>query len=91
MALDAGPVRSGLLDEVIAITTHIRGRLTETNGPRGTLQVFNPAYPLDEFTDRWPESKAAQDLFDGDLRRFVVTLGKKKRNRRRHKRTSLSI
>jgi hypothetical protein len=76
MALDAGPVHSSLLDEVIAIATHIRARLTETNGPRGTVQVFNPAYPIDEFTDRWPENKTAQDLYDGDLRRLIVDLYK---------------
>jgi hypothetical protein len=76
MALDAGPVHAGLLDEVIAIATHIRGRLKEIYGPRGTVQVFNPAYPPDEFTDRWPENKAAQDLYDGDLRRLIVDLYK---------------
>jgi len=76
MALDAGAVHASLLDEVVAIATHIRGRLMETNGPRGTVQVFNPAYRLDEFTDRWPENKAAQDLYDGDLRRLIVDLHK---------------
>ena len=76
MALEAGPVHPGLLDEVIAISTHIRTRLKETNSSRGTVRVLNPAYPLDEFTDRWPENKAAQDLFDTDLRRLVVSLHK---------------
>ncbi|MEH2573468.1 nucleotidyltransferase domain-containing protein [Bradyrhizobium sp. AZCC 1708] len=76
MALEAGSVHPSLLDEVIAIATHIRGRLRETYGPRGTLQVFNPAYPPDEFTDRWPENKAAQDLYDGDLRRLIIDLYK---------------
>jgi hypothetical protein len=76
MALDAGPVHLSLLDEVIAIANHIRTRLKETNGPRGTVQVFNPAYPPDEFTDRWPENKAAQDVYDGDLRRLIIDLYK---------------
>ncbi|WP_245323607.1 nucleotidyltransferase domain-containing protein [Bradyrhizobium shewense] len=76
MALGAGPVKPSLLDEVIGIATHIRLRLTETNGVRGTVQVLNPAYPLDEFTDRWPENKTAQDLLDGDLRRLIVNLHK---------------
>jgi hypothetical protein len=74
MALAAGPVHPSLLDEVIAIATHIRTRLKETGGPRGTVQVFNPVYPPDEFTDRWPENKAAQDLYDADLRRLIVEL-----------------
>ncbi|MGX1237333.1 hypothetical protein AB7M71_010471 [Bradyrhizobium japonicum] len=74
MALDAGPVHPSLLDEVIAIATYIRTRLQETNGSRGTVCVVNPSYPPDEFTDRWPENKAAQDLYDGDLRRLIVEL-----------------
>lgn len=76
MALGAGPVKPSLLDEVIAVATHIRLRLTETNGVRGTVQVLNPAYLPDEFTDRWPENKTAQDFFDGDLRRLIVNLHK---------------
>ncbi|MGB3448512.1 MAG: nucleotidyltransferase [Xanthobacteraceae bacterium] len=76
ISLDAGVVHRSLLDEVIAIATHIRTRLLETNGPRGTVRVVNPAYPADEFTDRWPENKAAQDLYDGDLRRLIVDLYK---------------
>ncbi|MCK1634610.1 nucleotidyltransferase [Bradyrhizobium sp. 162] len=76
MALGAGPVHASLLDEVIAIASHMRARLMETSGPRGTLQIFNPAYPPDEFTDRWPEDKTAQDLYDGDLRRLIVDLYK---------------
>lgn len=76
MALDAGPVHASLLDEVIAIANHIRARLMETNGPRGTVRVLNPAYPADEFTDRWPENKTVQDLYDGDLRRLIIDLCK---------------
>ncbi|WP_322517171.1 nucleotidyltransferase [Rhodopseudomonas palustris] len=76
MALDAGTVHASLLDEVIAIASHIRSRLVESDGPRGTVQVFNPAYPPDEFTDRWPENEAAQELYDGDLRRLIVNLYK---------------
>jgi hypothetical protein len=76
MALDAGPVHASLLDEVIAIANHIRARLMETNGRRGTVRVLNPAYPADEFTDRWPENKSAQDLYDGDLRRLIIDLYK---------------
>jgi hypothetical protein len=74
MALDAGPTNSSLIDEVIALASHIRARLLEHSGPRGTVQVFNPAYPLDEFTDRWPENADTQQLFDADLRRLIVEL-----------------
>jgi hypothetical protein len=74
ISLDAGPVDSRLVDEVIAVATFIRGRLTATDGPRGTVQVLNPAYPPDVFTDRWPEDRAAQAVFDADLRRLIVDL-----------------
>lgn len=74
IGLDAGPVKPSLLDEVISIAGHIRQRLVETNGPRGTVQVFNPSYAPDEFTDRWPEDLRAQLLYDADLRRLIVSL-----------------
>jgi len=48
--------------------------LTERDGPRGTVQVFNPAYPQDVFTDRWPENGDAQYVFDSDLRQLIVEL-----------------
>jgi len=76
MSLDAGPVHASLTDELIAVATYIRTRLKETNGPRGTVHVVNPPYPQDMFTDRWPENKAAQDLYDADLRRLIVDLYK---------------
>lgn len=74
IALDAGPVRSRLIDEVIQIATFIRSGLLSKDGPRGTVQVLNPVYPPDDFTDRWPEDSAAQSLFDADLRRLIVDL-----------------
>jgi hypothetical protein len=69
LALEAGPVQVRLVDEVIAIANHIRSKLTTAR-----LEVFNPAYPDDEFTDRWPEDGQAQRLFDADLRRMIVGL-----------------
>jgi hypothetical protein len=74
MALDAGPVEPRLVDEVIAVATHIRQRLSERNGPRGTVHVSNPAYRRDNFTDRWPESFAHQQAFDADLRRLIIDM-----------------
>jgi Second Messenger Oligonucleotide or Dinucleotide Synthetase domain len=78
IALEAGPVHTSLLNEVIAVANTIRARLMQTWGPRGTVQVLNPAYEPDVFTDRWPENKACADLFDEDLRRLVVALHKLK-------------
>jgi hypothetical protein len=74
MGLEAGPVMPRLIDEVIAVAAHMRRRLTERSGSRGTLHVVNPAYPQDVFTDRWPESYAHQEAFDTDLRRLVVDM-----------------
>jgi hypothetical protein len=74
IAMDAGPVATSLIDEVINVATAIRAKLCEKTGPRRTILVRNPAYPPDVFTDRWPENEQAQDLFDADLRRLIVEL-----------------
>lgn len=76
IALDAGPVQTRLIDEVISVIDAIRTKLAMHDGPRGTLRVTNPAYPADEFTDRWPENAAAQELFDVDLRILKMELGR---------------
>lgn len=73
IALEAGPVQSSLVDEVISVAGAIRARLLAA-GNMQTVVVTNPAHPRDVFTDRWPESRAAQDVFDGDLRRLIVEL-----------------
>lgn len=76
IALEAPDVQPRLIDEVIAIAARIRERLTRHDGPRRTFQVFNPAYLVDEFTDRWPENPTAQATYDADLRSLVVDLRK---------------
>jgi hypothetical protein len=74
IALDAGPVAPSLVDETIAVATAIRTKLGERSSERGTVEVLNPAYPPDVFTDRWPENIDTQNLFDADLRRLIVQL-----------------
>jgi hypothetical protein len=74
ISLDAGPVKASLVDEVISVIAAIRARLHDKSGPRGTVMVYNPAYQVDAFTDRWPEDAGAQDVFDADLRRLTVDL-----------------
>ncbi len=74
ISLEAGPVKNSLIEEVISVANTIRERLGDKSGPRGALQVVNPAHPVDVFTDRWPENGAAQDLYNSDLRRLVVEL-----------------
>jgi hypothetical protein len=80
IALEAGPANSSLVDEVINVANTIRNRLRDKSGPRGVVHVVNPPHPADVFTDRWPESAAAQDLYDSDLRRLVVELHRFKNN-----------
>jgi hypothetical protein len=74
IALEAGPVAPNLVDETVAIANAIRGRLQDRSSERSTVEVLNPAYPPDVFTDRWPENFDAQVVFDGDLRRLIVQL-----------------
>lgn len=74
IALGAGPVQPSLVDEVISVATHIRQRLKETNGPRGTVHITNPRYPEDVFTDRWPETFDHQQEYDADLRRLIIDM-----------------
>ncbi len=74
ISLDAGPVKPSLIDEVISVANAIRGKLREKMEPHRTVEVRNPAYFPDVFTDRWPENEQLQDLFDGDLRRLTIEL-----------------
>jgi hypothetical protein len=74
IALEAGPVKSRLFDEVIAVATAIRNSLQDTSSDRGTLVVRNPAYHPDVFTDRWPEDTRAQNLYDTDLRHLITQM-----------------
>jgi hypothetical protein len=74
IALDAGPVASSLVDEVINVANAIRTKLHEKTGTRRAVAVRDPAYPPDLLTDRWPENEEAQALFDADLRRLTIEL-----------------
>lgn len=62
IGLDAGAVKPSLTDEVISVANYMRFRMQHFDGPRGVIQVLNPSYLPDEFTDRWPENPAAQRL-----------------------------
>lgn len=73
LSLDAGPQRATLVDELLAVARTIRGAIEAAEGQGTTLRVENPAFPgMDVFTDRWPEDRAAQRLYSGDLRRLIV-------------------
>ena len=74
IALDAGPVAPSLVNETIAVAHVIRTKLQDRSSPRGTVQVLNPAFPIDVFTDRWPEDINAQRVFDHDMAHLITQL-----------------
>lgn len=78
LALELEPAGGSLLAELIQIVDHISGRLRRCSANGALLDVCNPAYAPDEFTDRWPENGPAQDLFISDLRHFKVQLAQLK-------------
>lgn len=74
LSLEMGPLQPRLVDELIALLKHMAERIgTEISAGR-LLEVRNPAYDLDLFTDRWPENAEAQKIYCEDLRRAVVAL-----------------
>lgn len=70
LALENGPVRSRLIDELIALVDNIAGRIRTCTQQGILFDVRNPAYTPDRFTDRWPENLAAQKMYGDDLREF---------------------
>jgi hypothetical protein len=78
LALELAPAGGSLLAELIQIVDHISTRLRRCSANRVLLEVRNPAYTRDKFTDRWPENETAQDLFISDLRHFKVQLAQLK-------------
>ncbi|MEA2861921.1 MAG: hypothetical protein QOC72_3960 [Methylobacteriaceae bacterium] len=67
IALEAGPVSSDLTKELLVIASALRNRLTAAARVGQRVEVRNPAYWPDVFTDRWPESNAAQSAWITDL------------------------
>lgn len=74
MALDAGLISDSLYEELIRIATQMRNEIVFEDQANRTLQVFNPAHPSDEFTDRWPEDRPAQRLWAADLKHLIEQL-----------------
>ncbi|WP_420607993.1 nucleotidyltransferase [Novosphingopyxis sp.] len=74
LALDAPLGGFSLTDEVLAIATTMRDAIVAADRRGGLIEVRNPAHQADEFTDRWPEDRTAQQLWAADLRHFVTEL-----------------
>lgn len=72
----AGGQRPTLLAELVFQVQHLL-RVFEAHDQRGQLIVVrNPTCAQDVFSDRWPESLAAQRRFTADLREFAAALAK---------------
>jgi hypothetical protein len=76
MALEIGLARSGLVDEVINIASHISGQLQDHIRRFDRLVMRNPSFPDDIFTDRWPGDVAAQHVYMRDLDHLQRQLGR---------------
>lgn len=57
------------------IAQHILDRLLEAKNAGALIHVENPRCRGDIFTDRWPESKIAQDTMINDMKLFMWQLG----------------
>jgi hypothetical protein len=74
LALELPAAGSSLLGEVIQLSDHVNARLRTCISRRTLLEIRNPAFTPDVFTDRWPEDMRAQEVFAADLRYFKVQL-----------------
>ncbi|MCC6787768.1 MAG: nucleotidyltransferase [Hyphomonadaceae bacterium] len=72
---NAGGERT-LLDEVIHQAAAFRAKLINANAIAECVEIRNPEWEPDLFTDRWPENLDAQRLFINDLNRFIAALEK---------------
>jgi hypothetical protein len=85
MALDVAPTGAGLLEEVVSISSHIARRLHERAIQHLCIEVRNPSFVPDVFTDRWPHNIADQNEYVRDLEHLVRQLA-----RLRHENVSLT-
>lgn len=76
LALEVQPTGIGLLEEIASIAGHVATRLEREGRLGAVIDVRNPAYTPDQFTDRWPENHAAQALYVNDLRYLVRQLAR---------------
>lgn len=76
LALEVQPTGAGLLEEIVSIAAHVATRLEDEGRHGRVIDVRNPAYMPDRFTDRWPENLMAQSLYISDLRYLVRQLAR---------------
>jgi hypothetical protein len=73
-ALEIGPSGSGLVDELLLLANHMENRLQREIDGRRQINLVNPAYLPDVFTDRWPENVHVQQIYVNDLRHLQKQL-----------------
>lgn len=76
MALEVAPTGAGLLEEVVSISRHIARRLEEQSVRNLCIEVRNPSFDPDIFTDRWPQHLGDQKEFVRDLEYLVRQLAR---------------
>lgn len=63
-----------LIDETIDLAKTICDAIDAAEKQASVLEVRNPTWHPDVFTDRWPESREAQQMFAADLRILIHDL-----------------
>lgn len=76
LALEIAPAGAGLTEELLNIARYIAGKLRENIQLFTVLDVRNPAYIPDIFTDRWPKDISAQNVYLRDLEHLQRQLGR---------------
>ncbi len=76
LALECAPTGRGLCEEVVAIASHMARRLEIESMYGRPLDLRNPAYNRDVFTDRWPQSVSAQNIYVADLKHLAQRLSR---------------
>lgn len=76
LALEVAPTGLGLLEEVVSISMHIARRLQERSVQNLCIEVRNPSFGPDIFTDRWPQNPGNQNEFVRDLEYLVRQLAR---------------
>lgn len=74
LALEKPAALPSVLAELISVAEHIRLRLVAAHEAGELIEVRNPAYHPDVFSDRWPANGWDQRLFAGDLEHLVKGL-----------------
>ena len=72
LVADAANHSDGLVEELLHQARHLLSELDRWHGIGLPILVVNPVCPEDVFSDRWPESLAAQGVFIKDLQALVV-------------------